>query len=428
MAQDLFFVRRRRPALAFAALCFLTLAGCAGAGSAPDAIESPLPEGARVLGEFVARVSPKDRTIAIRRAPQADRAGAGGPGLSAQDLSDLDVVADGVPGSGPGSTVELVTNSVSFDDDCPPGFQTDTFCASVTLNHFFDRSLSNTFVQVTSVQDTEGHDLAGHAGVGGDASQLGLDASQGLWEYTAASSTTPGMLGQSPHNGATRDWTFANPDGADTSIGLRVVSSLTYSDYTFALSFRSFIDACAGGHAYELGTPNVATAELDLPFPFTLYGTTATTVRVYKRGILTFGGASFAPPATPVALPSGAASTPKPAVFAFWDDLDYDPDNGKLCSVTTGSRPNRRHVITWHDMTFASGAAGTPAHLTFSVVLDEGSDAIDLNYDTMSGPSLRAIGAGATVGVQNASGTLGKGSFQVAQFGSDTAFSFFPQP
>ncbi len=46
----------------------------------------------------------------------------------------------------------------------------------------------------------------------------------------------------------------------------------------------------------------------------------------------------------------------------------------------------------------------------------------------MTGKSTRAIGAMATVGVQNATGTLGTASFHNPRFVSGSAFSFLPLP
>lgn len=398
----------------------LALAGCAVPETAPVATEADVspPKEGQVVHEFIAHVSPRDRKVTITPVAPAR---AEQPGLSPQSIDDLTVTEDGVAGTGPVNTVELITNSVGVDSECPVGYQTATFCANVTLRHFYNRALSNVFVQIVNVRQLDGTLLPDHAGMNSDTSELGLSATYGLWKYTAAAANNPGVLAQSPHNNGSRDWVFANPDNADTYIKMRVVASLSYSGYIMDYSSQSFVDACASGTS--LGT--AATATQTLPFPFTLYGSTNTTVRFNKRAMITFGSVSGTSTGSNVSLPNGLA--PKPGVFAFWDDIGYGASGSAMCYQTLGAAPNRQYVITWKAMNFVP-AADQPASLTFSAFLSEGTDQIDLVYGTMTGPNARAQGNSATVGVQNASANAATAEFNTPDFGTGDGYSLVPIP
>jgi hypothetical protein len=411
------------------------LAGCADAPwprEGDDAVEKPPLPGSGTVAEFVAHVQPSRGTITLSRRPRSDEpARHGEPGSSPQSLTNLPLVQDGMPGSGPANTVELVTNTTGYDSQCPAGFQSNTWCANVTLEHFFGRSISNAFVQVTSITDLAGIPISGHGAVNSDAPQLGLDSSQGLWQYTAPGSTTAGVLGQSPDNKGSRDWVFANPDDADTLVTFRVVASLTYPGYGLVPSSAgAFPDGCSGpGTVHDLGSPAAFTPAQTLPFPFVVYDQVFTSLRILNRGVVTFGSAPGNVGATSVSLPSADVASSRPALFVFWDGLGFR-SQGTLCTrATSDPPPNRRFIITWSDMDFAqNGPKDNPAHLRFSAVLSEGSNQIDLAYATMTGKTTRAQGAQATVGVQNATGTLATSSFRNPQFLSGTAFSLLPLP
>ncbi|MEP7124218.1 MAG: DUF6209 family protein [Byssovorax sp.] len=215
------------------ALLAVALAGCAGeapcGGDACTGLDpvaaAPAPVPARagsVTADFRAHLQPGAKAITFERI----NGRSGAPGVRPQDLTDLTVTQNGVAGSGPANSVELVTNTVGYNAECPAGYQTSSFCGNVTLRHFYGLALSDVHVQVTKVTDAGNVVIAGHGGINNDPSLHGLDASQGLWKYTSAGASSAGGVGRSPDNQATRDWVFANPDDADTWIYLRVVASL----------------------------------------------------------------------------------------------------------------------------------------------------------------------------------------------------------
>lgn len=398
------------------ALSLGALAGCSDAASdAPGASESPLPAGRGVVAELQVHLRPSAGRIEVVGATRADRTG---PGLSPQSQTELPILQNDIPGEGPPSTVELVTNSVDVDAGCPAPFTSQSFCGNVTLRHFFaTQGFNNVYLQVTEIVDTLGQPLAGHSGLNSDPSALGLDNSLGLWRYTAAGfAPASGILGKattgSAANEGTRDWVFANPDNADTEIRLRVIASSTYESYTKSTSTTTaFIDACAQpGAARSVLTSPISQP---LPFPFTLFGggdatsfgTTSTKVNYNFKGVLTLESAGL-PGGTNMSLPTTNPGAPRPAIFAFWDDLAYN-GNGAVCSASTGTAPGRIFVVTWNDMKFATDAANTTS-LTFSAYLFEGSDKVEIVYKKMTSSKVqaRASGNSATVGLQDATGSV----------------------
>jgi hypothetical protein len=401
-------------------LASFALAGCAGGEtSVPYEDDDVAPvRPTQVVHEFIAHMNAKARTLTFTRV-QPSRASA--PSLSPQSIDDLTVTEDGVAGSGPNNTVELITNSVGLDGECPAGFQTNTFCANVSLSHFYNRSLSNVFVQIVNVRLMDDSLAPDHGGMNSDGSELGLDNTYGLWKYTSPASNAPGVLGQSPFNSDARDWVFANPDNADTYVKIRVVASLSHAGYIMDYSSQPFVDACASGTS--LGTASTTTQTL--PFPFTLYNANNTTVRFNKRAVVTFGNVGGTSSGSNLNLPNGLA--PKPGLFVFWDDIGYGSSGSAMCYQTLGAAPNRQYVMTWKAMSFVP-AADKPSSLTFSAFLSEGTDQIDLVYDTMTGPNTRADGDSATVGVQDASGKTATAEYNTPDFGSGNAYSLVPIP
>ncbi len=404
--------------LALAALSLGALSACSAGDTTPDTSESlllpdptPVPEGSVLVGEFIAHVRPAEGKLTFERIKRE----ASMPGLAPQSIDDLNIVSDGIEGSGPQNTVELVTNSVGYNADCPVTPNNNTFCGNVTLRHFYTRSLSNVFVQATSINPPTNHNS-----INSDPSEFGLDDTYGLWKYTNASATTPGILGRSPYNAATRDWVFADPDGASTDIYLRVVSSLRYANYTFDFGSQPFVDACAVGTSIG----KVGSSTQTMPFNFTLFSSTSSTVNFNRRGMITFGSTAGTASGANVPLPD--TNAPKPAIFVFWDDITYNTA-GQLCYAVTGSEPNRKFVITWKDMTFAP-TADRPSSLTFSAFLSEGSSQIDVAYDTLDGVNDRPYGNSATVGVQNETGTVSAGVANEIFFFPGDSYRFIPNP
>lgn len=417
---------------------------------------SPTPEGlgdgVTIVSEYVLQVRPSQKTAKLRRLKPGVRSR---PGLSSQSVDNLTVEQDALPGSGTANTVELVTTEVLYGVDCPSGIE-ESFCASVVLGNFYARSLNNVFVQVTAITDANGDLLSDHSSINSDGKPSWLqDAGFGLWKHTGEGVNTPGVVGTTAASKlAPRDWEFADPDGQDINITLRVVATLSYSDYLSSPSSQPYINACTLP-GFASTKPTVGNSAAVIPFPFTFYGTQATTMtRFTRNGVITFG----------MAVPPSAANMPfvnanslpenpvvlsvSPGLFVFWDQLNYNTTTTKgtssLCYGTSGTAPNRQFVITWRNMRGFNDPTDT-TNLTFSAILSEGSDTVDLTYGSMSGGSVndpnvypafppisyarRAAGKKAVVGLQG--GGIAS-PFPAVRGGTDTAtgksYRFTPQP
>jgi hypothetical protein len=337
------------------------------------------------------------------------------PSLSQQVFTDVSLQQDGVPGSGPPNTVELVTNSVTNTFGIGPqgNCSYNSFCASITLNSFWTRYMTNVYVVINSVRDgygTSANNISGHDGNNSDSPPSNCNSSSncpsakhGLWRYTQSGYP----LGVLAANGsATSYWSFDNPDNADAYINISVVATLSYQNYTIANTYNYVTNACTSGGAV---IPNVATnATIKLPFLFTFYDVTSSSLKITKYGQFSFVSSNFSP--NNVAIPNPTA--PKPAGFVFWDDITYGSSatngmsNSNMCWKIIGGAPNRTAIVTWSNMTFGSTASLTEQNskMTFSVAFHESTDQIDYFYENMSGPS-RANGSTATVGAQDSSGS-----------------------
>jgi hypothetical protein len=170
-----------------------------------------------------------------------------------------------------------------------------------------------------------------------------------------------------------------------------------------------FIDACllpgmtkATFHAtgsidaYDEGV----TAALDLPFAFTLYGTSHTKYWITTNGQLGFGhtvgGSAFGQ----VTCPLADARFTTPIVLAYSADLigRYDAHAG-VCYATTGTAPNRKHVVTWKDSFFYD--AWLTSNVTFSVTLNEGTNVVDVVIERVDAPETYfEVGSMAVLGRQ----------------------------
>lgn len=191
--------------------------------------------------------------------------------------------------------------------------------------------------------------------------------------------------------------------------------------YSFGPSPQPFIDACAAsGHATVLANADDATARVIVPFEFAFWGRPVTTGWVSSNGVLEFSTLPNSVGANRC-LPSAG---PYLSVLGFWDDLET---RSGICVATVGEAGARSFVVEWNDATF-SGVAD--AHLTFEIVLHEGSDLIDVVYASMREDPrapVRANGVSATIGVQGSAGSARQIACNVASVMAPGAYRFAPR-
>ena len=399
-----------------------------------------LPDGGHVLDEYVLQLRPSQHTSRlIHLKPGAS----GKPGFKPQSVDNLSIVEDGTSGNGPANSIELYTdpNSIISPGNTCPSHVAASFCGTVRLGNFYTRPLNNVFVQVTSITDNAGAALTGHSSINSDAPPSWLaDNGYGLWKHTADLATTTGVIGTSPNNFGTRVWEFADPDGIDTNILLRVVSTLSYKDYSrTTITAQTFNNTCGTNNDNQANGSDVS---LVLPFAFTFYNIQATTAATFNRnGVATVGG--IAPPSAfdnttfkSVTLPDNTIPhvSSSPGIYVFWDKLNYNSAQSAICHATTGTAPNRKFVFTWRNMRGFANNSNT-MNDNFNVILTEGSDTIDMVYGAIAGAmgndattfptspttitnTLRAQGKKAIIGVQGPNGSVNIATPTPAALGS----------
>ncbi|PIE17066.1 MAG: hypothetical protein CSA65_09740 [Proteobacteria bacterium] len=162
------------------------------------------------------------------------------------------------------------------------------------------------------------------------------------------------------------------------------------------------IDVSAFGSKLNITKDDQGTLTL-LPFSFSYFGVAKSAVGVSSNGYLQFPGAPLQLTANvPSPLPN--ATAPNNVVAAFWDNLAPLGATTNIYLATLRQTPNRVFVVQWEDWSFLGLPAGT--RLRFTVRLFETSNVIELSYLVLDGGN-RAKGSQASVGIENATGTLG---------------------
>ncbi|MFD0786519.1 carboxypeptidase regulatory-like domain-containing protein, partial [Micromonospora azadirachtae] len=152
-----------------------------------------------------------------------------------------------------------------------------------------------------------------------------------------------------------------------------------------------------GGKVLAL-TGDTASKGLDLPFPMTFYGTTYDRITVHTDGYLTFGGDAADSVGANGPLPTPAVSAP--AVYAFWDDLVLDHAS-TVRTKATGAGKNRQLVVSWNR---AARKSDPKTRVDVQVRLGE-NGTVTIRYRKL-GKAAAAAGDSATVGIEDASGTV----------------------
>ncbi|MEU1494181.1 S8 family serine peptidase [Streptomyces sp. NPDC005776] len=152
-------------------------------------------------------------------------------------------------------------------------------------------------------------------------------------------------------------------------------------------------------YAWVKGTTKVALTgdedakTLSLPFPVRLYGVSYTSASVTTNGLINFLEPRIGDYAN-TALPS--AARPNGAVAALWDDLVLDKKS-TVQTATTGAKGNRTFAVVWNNAAYADGSAN---RATFEAVFDEATGSVTVQFK-----SVGDRGSGATVGIENQSGS-----------------------
>jgi plastocyanin len=168
------------------------------------------------------------------------------------------------------------------------------------------------------------------------------------------------------------------------------------ADYVISQQAGASIDAGitdTGNHSDDSVT------NILLPFAYTLYAQTFTTANVSSNGNIQFVSSSTA--FANACLPQSGLDT---VILALWDDLRTDTGGGCAaypggCGIFTsisGTAPNRVFNIEWRSVLFQPATSVA----NFEIRLFEGQSRFDVVYGQVD-----SAGTGATVGVQNGTGS-----------------------
>jgi hypothetical protein len=187
---------------------------------------------------------------------------------------------------------------------------------------------------------------------------------------------------------------FLNPGGETDILGM----NWSDSDREPSIHYE-WIDIDEDGEILEFPHNDQSADELEIAFEFPFYDEIYSTLIVNANGWIGFGNDNTTWGNT--AIPSNEG--PRPAIFAYWDDLNPISDGGGCSGVGSGvvyyqSTANNT-IITFSEVAYCSGADN--GLYTFQVIL-EPSGKIKINYKEMLG----LINSG-TIGIQNENGSIG---------------------
>jgi hypothetical protein len=162
-----------------------------------------------------------------------------------------------------------------------------------------------------------------------------------------------------------------------------------------------FIDISTTGTPLDLDDDG--SANVTMPFRFNLFGVDADQLCINNNGFMLLDwskpcGGFFEDASIPnESVPLGSAQ-----IAPFWDDLFT---GGNVYYDVVGEAPNRRFIVQWHQKNHYNNGQSDPGHVTFEVILDEGTNYIsfqylDTTFDNPQHPEWDR-GGSATVGFQS---------------------------
>ncbi|MEV4478789.1 S8 family serine peptidase [Micromonospora coxensis] len=181
--------------------------------------------------------------------------------------------------------------------------------------------------------------------------------------------------------------------GGDVTLDVALPDRVDGFGYACGAAGGSFV---SGTELMPL-TGDDKTVPVTLPFRVPLYGKSYRQAWVSTNGALGFGTASSSRANTD--LPNTA--DPDLALFPLWDDLYVEADSGVYTAVV-GAKPNRTFVVEWRNVSFF---ASRSSRVTFSAAISE-DGTVTYRYADVDGTGVET-GTGATVGLENADGTVG---------------------
>ncbi|MFT5355084.1 MAG: hypothetical protein ACI9KE_002300 [Polyangiales bacterium] len=192
----------------------------------------------------------------------------------------------------------------------------------------------------------------------------------------------------------------ASCEDALICLGGECVPPVTGYTVAEASELERFADSCTWPNPEEtFFVPSGEPEEQFLlgDFDFSFLGSPVDSIWVGENGYVTFGERV---PLSFLREPQNPESCEaiRPAVYAFWEDLTTE--GAAVCAGFSGAEGNRRLEITWSGVCFSSDCASSSTRLSFSIVLEEGTDKIYFLYGELQGDvTNRARGLSASIGL-----------------------------
>ena len=203
-----------------------------------------------------------------------------------------------------------------------------------------------------------------------------------------------------------------------------VCAAGTPGTYARSTLTRTYIDACAqtGATRVLMGVDD-ANAPFTLPFAFRYWTTTysaGTMFSVSSNGWVNMTGGTAAPPATNLNALIPDINGPNGVVAVYL--LDLITSASGVCIATIGAVGARSTIVQWVGAQFYGTRMG---NLNFEVIFNEGTNSIDMLYQTVEAAPPRYQAA---VGVENQAGNAAvvvcSGANQACTIANGTAFRF----
>nr|WP_294858143.1 gliding motility-associated C-terminal domain-containing protein [uncultured Fluviicola sp.] len=162
----------------------------------------------------------------------------------------------------------------------------------------------------------------------------------------------------------------------------------------------------AGGTGVSVGTDDVWSPQITLPFTFCYYGQSYTSCKIGSNGSIKFG--TYAPTSQPWSFTASCPSTSLTTagdVFGIYHDIDPSY-GGTVKWYVVGSAPCRIFVVSYNGLPHYSSSCNNSVFSTFMMVLYETTNVIDV-YVNNKGLCSSWNGGAAIIGIQNPAGTAG---------------------
>jgi len=239
-----------------------------------------------------------------------------------------------------------------------------------------------------------------------------------LWTASVGLEDSQGLVGLDVTGGGSANAAFP---ATDFTLSLQPPGApLPVPSYTATATAPSFVSIANAPGAIQVFGPGVddtTSPSMPLPAPFDFWLQPKTSFQVNNNGFVVFNqslGSGFFTNSAP-----GNSAAPNDYATPWWDDLHTGPAAGGIGSVWTQTLPGAVLAVEWNSMErFPGNLSGE--NVTIQLRLNPApANTIEFHYDGSTFSS-GTVTWSATIGVENANGTLGLDATGLAA--TNTAF------